>query len=297
MNSNSIFAPLVMALCFVSAAESFAEGDGAQVIFTTSQLVVIDAAGVERTVKQGDFIHAGERIITPLGVSAQVRLPDGTLIGARPGSDIRLESIINARGRNVLVLNEGNVRVINSVTGRGSVPMPVDVINANSTLELKTGDGEAKRVTTGSLTTEPGSYNRLQTGIAAVRNELGTVTLAPMHTEASVAIPDATGKIDTRGSSRLSTLPVATESVAPTKSVQSAEILAPISVKTPIQTLSILPTPLAPATMTIVSPVLAPAVITGTTLSAPAITTATTTSLSTIKLLSPTTINILPTIK
>jgi hypothetical protein len=88
--------------------------EAAQVIFTNDKLTVIDAKGVERKVKQGDFIQPGERVVTPPGVIGQIRLPDGTLLGARPGTDLKLENILKALGKNVLVLNEGNVRVINA---------------------------------------------------------------------------------------------------------------------------------------------------------------------------------------
>lgn len=299
MMSKSTFAPLVIPLLLAVPGQSFAEAEGAQVIFTTSHLVVINAAGVKRHVMQGGFIHAGERAITPPGVSAQIRLPDGTLLGARPGSDIRLDSIVNSLGKNVLVLNEGNVRVINVATARGPVPMPVDVINANSTLELKSGDGEARNVKTGSQISEPGNYNRLQTGVATVRNETGTVTLAPMRTETSVAVAGASSNTLDRETPRLSTLAVSSESLTPVKVLDSTEPLSSVTIKTPIQTVGNMttssPAPLTPATLTVVSPAIAPAVISSTSVPMPTLTTSTT--LSTTKLLSPTIINTLPTLK
>lgn len=158
-------------------------GEAAQVIFTNDKLTVIDAKGVERVAKQGDFIQPGERLITPPGVVGQIKLPDGTLLGARPGSDIKLESIVRSLGKNVLVLNEGNVRVVNIDPPKGPKPMPVDVISPISTLQLTGGDGEAIHVKPGSNkpNIEPGTYNRLQLGTAIVRNDKGDLPLPPMQ--------------------------------------------------------------------------------------------------------------------
>lgn len=171
-------------IALFGAAPAFAQSsEAAQVIFTNDRLTVIDAKGVERVAKQGDFIQPGERLITPPGVVGQIRLPDGTLLGARPGSDIKLESIVRSLGKNVLVLNEGNVRVVNVEPPRGPKPMPADVISPISTLQLTGGDGEAIHVKQGgnNRNVEPGTYNRLQLGTAIVRNDKGELPLPPMQ--------------------------------------------------------------------------------------------------------------------
>lgn len=171
-------------IALFGAAPVFAQSsEAAQIIFTNDRLTVIDGKGVERVAKQGDFIQPGERLITPPGVVGQIRLPDGTLLGARPGSDIKLESIVRALGKNVLVLNEGNVRVVNVEPPKGPKPMPVDVISPISTLQLTGGDGEAIHVKQGSnkQNVEPGTYNRLQLGTAIVRNDKGELPLPPME--------------------------------------------------------------------------------------------------------------------
>ena len=162
----------------VSSIQAHAQADAAQVIFTNDKLTIIDAKGVERVAKQGDFIQPGERLITPPGVIGQIRLPDGTLLGARPGTDLKLESIVGALGKNILVLNEGNVRVVNVESPKGPKPMPMDVVSPISTLQITAGDGEAIHVKPGSKPgVEPGTYNRLQFGTAIVRNDKGELPL------------------------------------------------------------------------------------------------------------------------
>lgn len=177
---TAIAAGIVVGL---AAAPAFAQsGEAAQVIFTNDKLTVIDARGVERVVRQGDFIQPGERLITPPGVIGQIKLPDGTLLGARPGTDLKLDSIVKSLGKNIVTLNEGNLRVVNVEPPKGPKPMPVDVVSPISTLQITTGDGEAIHVKPGSKqNVEPGTYNRLQQGNAVVRNDRGELPLPPMQ--------------------------------------------------------------------------------------------------------------------
>jgi hypothetical protein len=183
MKQHIFFTAIAATLAGLGASPAFSQsGEAAQVIFTNDKLTVIDAKGIERTVKQGEFIQPGERVLTPPGVIGQIRLPDGTLLGARPGSDIKLEAILRSLGKNVLVLNEGNVRVINVEPPKGAKPMPMDVVSPISTMHLTGGDGEAIHVKPGSKSNvESGTYTRLQLGTAVVRNDKGELPLPPMQ--------------------------------------------------------------------------------------------------------------------
>lgn len=171
---------LVILLGGLNPVALHAAEDAVQVIFANGQLTVIDAQGVQRLVRQGQFVRAGERIITPPGITAQFRLPDGTLLGARPGTDLKLESLVDSLGKNILVLREGNVRVINLASPSGSNPKPVDVVGPASTMQLRSGDGETALSRTGIA----GNYSRLQTGSATLRTTSGEVALEPMKLEA-----------------------------------------------------------------------------------------------------------------
>jgi hypothetical protein len=183
MKQRIFFTAIAATIAGLGATPVFSQSnDGAQVIFTNDKLTVIDAKGIERTVKQGEFIQPGERVLTPPGVIGQIRLPDGTLLGARPGTDLKLEATLKTLGKNVLVLNEGNVRVINIEPSKGPKPLPMDVISPISTMQLTGGDGEAMHVKQGSKqTVESGTYNRLQLGAAVVRNDKGELPLPPMQ--------------------------------------------------------------------------------------------------------------------
>ncbi len=182
MKSMRLSALPTVVLFVLPVAQAFAI-DAAQIIFSNNQLTVINAAGIERKVKQGDFIQPGERLITPPGVMSQLRLPDGTLLGARPGTDLKLETIVGTL-KNVLVLNEGNVRVINVESQKGPKPLPTDIVSPVSTLQLKAGDGESIHIKAepgGKPVVDPGTYNRLQFGVATMHNAQGDLPLAPLQ--------------------------------------------------------------------------------------------------------------------
>ncbi|MBK9445338.1 MAG: hypothetical protein IPO00_04130 [Betaproteobacteria bacterium] len=183
MKQHILFTAIAATLAGLGSTPVFSQsGEAAQVIFTNDKLTVIDAKGIERTVKQGEYIQPGERVLTPPGVIGQIRLPDGTLLGARPGTDLKLEATLKSLGKNVLVLNEGNVRVINIEPAKGPKPLPMDVISPISTMQLTGGDGEAMHVKPGSKqNVEAGTYNRLQLGAAVVRNDKGELPLPPMQ--------------------------------------------------------------------------------------------------------------------
>lgn len=178
--NTKLLVRLALAALAAPGSQAFAV-QAAQVIFSSDALTVIDALGTERRIKQGDFIQPGERVVVPPGVMGQIRLPDGTLLGARPGTDLKFESIVNNL-KNVLVLNEGNVRIINVEPPKGPAPLPVDVVSPVSTLQLKAGDGEAIHVKAGSKSiADPGTYNRLQSGSATVINQKGSLPLVPLQ--------------------------------------------------------------------------------------------------------------------
>ena len=171
--------PIALAAALAAAATAHAQQpEGAQVIFTNDKLTVIDAKGIERTVKQGDFVQPGERLVAPPGVMGQLRLPDGTLVGARPGTDLKLDTLVKALGKNIVTLNEGSVRVVNVEPPKGLKPMPVEIVTPVSKLQLTGGDGESIHMKAGNKRgVEPGTYNRLQTGVATMQNAAGGLPL------------------------------------------------------------------------------------------------------------------------
>ncbi len=170
---SSAIATLLMWVSPVIAAPQ-----AAQVLFSNGQLKVIDAKGIERLVKQGDLLQPGERVVSPPGVLSQLKLPDGTLIGMRNDSEIRLDQIDPASGRNIIALNFGNVRVINTDSLTGQRLLPTDIVTPVSRLMLENGDGESVHVRPGTRAgVEGGTYNRLLIGNAVMRTNIGELPL------------------------------------------------------------------------------------------------------------------------
>ena len=164
--------------CLVAALTSLdaLAQEGAQVLFSSGALSAIDAGGARRALRQGDVLQAGDTVVTPPGVLAQIRLPDGAMVSARPDSELRLDRIGVNVDRTVLQLNQGNVRVLNIDGPAGSNPRPVDVVSSTSTLQLSRGDGESMLVRPGGAT-EPGTYNRVQAGEATMRTAGGSMQM------------------------------------------------------------------------------------------------------------------------
>ena len=161
---------------------AMAQSDSAQVLFTNDKLTVIDAKGVERVARQGDFLHPGDIVKTPIGVIGQIKLPDGTLVSARPDSEIKLDVIDRNKEKNILAINQGNVRVINADLPNRPQPKPMDVITPASTLNLIKADGEAFHIKPGNKAKiEAGTYTRLQTGTGLMRSPTGDLPLLPQQ--------------------------------------------------------------------------------------------------------------------
>lgn len=153
--------------------------EGAQVLFANGQLTVIDANGNQRAAKQGDTLNAGERLITPPGVLAQVKLPDGAMLSARPGSEVRMDRMGSGTDKTVLQLNQGNIRVVNIDTPTGISAKPVDIVTPLSTFQISRGDGESIHQRTGAGE-QSGSFSRVQAGSGVVSTPNGNLALQPL---------------------------------------------------------------------------------------------------------------------
>lgn len=168
------------ALAAIPLAPAFAQSAEAVVIFSNGPLTVIGADGQKRTVEQGEHLKNGDRLITPPGTLGQLKLPDGSLVSARPESEIRLDRMGPGTDRTVLELGQGSVRVINIAAPAGAAPRQVDIVTPASTMQITRGDGEAFRVQPGAQGTpqaDAGTYNRLQAGEAIVRTRRGDMPL------------------------------------------------------------------------------------------------------------------------
>lgn len=165
-------------LC-VQASGVLAE-TAATVLFSQEGARIISAAGVARPARQGELVQAGEVLVTPANAISQLRLPDGSLIGVRSGSELKFDAISPAvnSGQRSLALMLGTIRVIGADLMDRQKTSSLSLQSGPATLQLKGADLESTvirgdsgaaqgRAQPGS---EPGSYNRLLAGAGSLRS-------------------------------------------------------------------------------------------------------------------------------
>jgi hypothetical protein len=183
----------IASLTLLSAALSstvFAAPE-ATVLFAQPGTMVIDAAGVARSVKRGDVLQSGERLSTPPGGISQLKLLDGSLIGLRADSEVKITPPPPAavdKGLQVVSLTKGAVRVVGAELMDDKKPSRFTLHSGLATLQVKGADLESSVVapTSGPRPAggaDAGSYNRMLVGTGSIESdstkkplELGTLT-------------------------------------------------------------------------------------------------------------------------
>jgi hypothetical protein len=159
------------------ASGAFAAPAGA-LLFSQEGAQIIDAAGVTRPARQGDALQTGERLLTPPNGISQVKLPDGSLISVRPGSELRIDPPpAGAPTQQQIALIHGAIRVIGAELMDKLKASAISLQTGQANLQLTGADIESAVVRADGQKPQgagdPGSYNRLQTGAGTLRS--GTV--------------------------------------------------------------------------------------------------------------------------
>jgi hypothetical protein len=145
---------------------------------------IIGENGQARPAKRGDVVESGERLLTPPGGISQVLLPDGSLVGVRPGAELKFELPTSASDRAIIVsLLQGSVRVIGSELMDLKKPSALTFLSGNATLKLRGADLETALVKSQDSPTpgsnEAGSYSRLLVGTGSINTGSTVTPLAP----------------------------------------------------------------------------------------------------------------------
>jgi hypothetical protein len=250
-------------LAALVAAPAFAATEGI-VLFTQSGAQILGANGAARAAKRGDMLQSGERLVTPPGGISQVRLSDGSLIGMKPGSELKfdLPPQTGDRAKHVVSLLHGALHVIGSDLMDASKPSELTLQTGLATVNVKGSDLESAVVAPpppaapapAGATVQPlptpvadiGSYSKLIVGAATIST--GILPAAPLPVN----------QISFVGTT-LNVAPVIVASVAPSVfnpvSAIGATVL-PASGKTSAGTIASIPatnivaTSIAPATTT-----------------------------------------------
>ncbi|MCP4042313.1 MAG: hypothetical protein GY731_10220, partial [Gammaproteobacteria bacterium] len=153
--------------------------EAGKVLFSKGEVTVVDTAGNQRPLRQGDTVSVGERILTSAGAMSQIRLQDGSLIGLRAASDLALEKFnpdvkTDSGDKGILALNKGSVRVINLKTPGGDAqPFPLLLRTPSTSIHLIDADNESVFVPPKAMDQKKdgapkagGTYTRLNAGVA-----------------------------------------------------------------------------------------------------------------------------------
>lgn len=170
-----------------SVATCAAATPAATVLFAQEGTQIVDTNGVARSAKKGDVVQNGERLLTTTGSISQIQLPDGSLIGMRPGSEIRLSADTTApQSAPVLTLMQGAARVIGSELMDAKKTSHITLQSGFATLRLQGADLESAVVKadkgaspSNTTASTPGSYQRLLVGSGSIGSGAQLTSLAP----------------------------------------------------------------------------------------------------------------------
>ncbi len=181
--------PVALILALGSALPALAEPAGT-LLFVQDGVRIINADGQSRPARQGEVLQTGERLQTPPNAITQLKLPDGSLMGVRPGAELRIDPpAVGGAGRSPEVaLLQGAIRVVGVELMDRSKTSAVIVKAGQTTLQLTGADIESAVLKpearpapspgsapgTPAAGESPGTYNRLAAGAATLRS--GTIT-------------------------------------------------------------------------------------------------------------------------
>jgi hypothetical protein len=157
----------------------------ATLLFSQPGTQILDENGLPRPAKRGDVLQTGERLVTPPGAISQLRLPDGSLLGMRPDSELKIDLPPQAsdQAQRVVSLRRGTVRVVGAELMDAKKPSHFTLQTGLATLKLQGADLESALVPPESGqkpgSTAAGSYNRLLIGTGSIGNGTLVEPLAP----------------------------------------------------------------------------------------------------------------------
>jgi hypothetical protein len=166
--------PVLIAGTLAIATPALAADPLGKLLFFSPGTTIVGADGATRTPQRGAVILPGDRVVTPDGALAQVKLPDGSFIGVRPGSDVKFD--VQRDGAPQLDLKAGTVRVINLELPDRPKPMPIELVAGDASITLKGADLESGVRDGAGLRRDV--FTRLNAGIGTLSNGKETRDIA-----------------------------------------------------------------------------------------------------------------------
>lgn len=224
-------------------------------LFAQPGVEIIDAAGVKRVAKQGDKLQEGERLLTPPNAIAQIGLADGSLLGLRPGSELKVElpAAASDQAQKVVTLLQGSIRVIGAELMEKATIAPLTLKSGIASMQLRGADIETElvrpEVSPRTDAMAPGTYSKLLVGSGVMKSGDVSTALAPRQVAFLGAAAPAPTLVTAMPTKLLAPLPIApistgTTTLAKTTSLTPISTLTSTSLTT--SKLLIQPLPIAP---------------------------------------------------
>lgn len=143
-------------------------------VFVQDGVQIINAGGQARPARQGDVLQTGERLQTPPNAITQIKLPDGSLMGMRPGAELRIDPPAAGSGHQSpeVALLQGAIRVVGVELMDRSKTSGLILKTGQTSVQLTGADIESAVLKPEVRPTgeTPGTYNRLAVGSATLRS-------------------------------------------------------------------------------------------------------------------------------
>ncbi len=172
-------------MALACAAGAQAATPAGTVLFAQTGTQIVSASGVARPAHKGDVLQAGESLQTPAGAISQLQLNDGSLVGMRPGSELKITAPTpgdDNRGP-TLALVGGAARIIGSELMDPNKPSNITFQSGGAVLKLKGADLESAVVKADGKPNAgdnaPGSYQHLLVGSGTIANGTAVAALTP----------------------------------------------------------------------------------------------------------------------
>jgi len=172
-------------LLLLAAYAGAAFGVAGNVQFVIGDVKLINRAGQTQALQKGAEINEGDRIVTADGASAQIKMVDGGFIAIRPNTDMGFDTYRYSGKEDgtesaIVSLLRGGFRTITGLIGRTNKQNYL-VKTTTATIGIRGTDHEPMVILapqSGQVAiAEPGTYDKVNVGIAYIRNDAGSVDI------------------------------------------------------------------------------------------------------------------------
>lgn len=146
-----------------------------QVVLAEGDALHFDRGGALRSVRVGDQVYEGDRLITGTDGELHLAMGDGGYIAVRPVTEMRID-LFRAEGRSgdrsEISLIKGSLRTVTGWIGSAGGAL---IRTFDATIGVRGTDHEPLVVPVGSARGEPGTYDRVHAGTTYMETPQGTV--------------------------------------------------------------------------------------------------------------------------